>query len=613
MMLSMLEEIQSLNTMGVEILEEGNCSEAAAALACCLSHLSCRWCILSPTPTIAPSFCLSAIMEGENYPVATNDGAREGHHSSSTTTARSCTYSATAPNAVLVPNSSAPTTTTTNTAITTISHPVPTLLQCPPFGTTFWPDPSTSGQHQSYFHCRMAHPDGLKSYLGYPTYFPNTICPNSTTTSSASSENKKKVHGAVPSFVIHVYCEEEDMLDPRSEYFGHPFLFEYFDHCSNCSNCKYNGHGTPCCSLVGTLRQSSEHELLLQCGGTAATTNNMVPPKTTEAQNGNGCDGSCFYRSRRCEACPYGHKKHEVEAKAQQTVRPDATHHCHKNDNEEEEAEDKDDNNHGLMLTSRQHAAITICCLFNLALCYHLEWERGHRASTGLLESALSLYHYAFFSFTQPVQNHHHHHGLLGTITTPTMMDPCLSASSGSGEGHHSAVGQHSAAATAASFYWLQNFCSPSDPVLKVLMAICTNATQCHVELVAAGGGGDSPKQVSCWNQILNHILHYCHARDLYHPTPEETIRLKRGGDCVRFSSFCTEQQQQHNDTRMHDNDDDTRMHDNNESAVSYGDHNENHDDDDDDGASGSWPSCHDFFTLHAFLNSLPQQIARAA
>ncbi|KAL7556451.1 hypothetical protein ACA910_010890 [Epithemia clementina (nom. ined.)] len=420
-----------------------------------------------------------------------------------------------------------------------------------------------------------------------------------------------------PSFVIHVYCEEEDMLDPRSEYFGHPFLFEYFDHYynnnNNCSTCRNNVHWTPCCSLVGpttppeVLQQPSGHLSLLQCGGTAAATTNKVKNKT-EAQNGDGFDGRCFHRSGQCETCPHDQKKHQGEEQAQQLARPDATH---QNDNEGDEAEDKDDN-HGFVLTNSQHAAITICCLFNLALCHHLEWERGQRTSTGLLESALSLYHYAFFSYTRP-------HGLQGTTTTPTMMmDPCLSAttSSGSGEGHHPAFGQHSAAATATSSCRLQTFCSRSDPVLKVLMAICTNATQCHVELVAAGGGDLSPKQVSCWNQILNHILHYCRARDLYHPTPEETIRLQEGGGgghCVRLSSFCTKQQQQHNDTRMHDNDDDTRMHDNNESAVSYGDHNDNHDDDDDDDASGSWPSCHDFFTLHAFLNSLPQQIARAA
>ncbi|KAL7573995.1 hypothetical protein ACA910_001996 [Epithemia clementina (nom. ined.)] len=598
MMLSTLEEIQSLNIMGVELLEEGNYSEAAAAFSCCLSHLSC-----CSNPTTPPaSFCLksSMLLDGGNHLAATDSRGGESLNSSSTTTAPS-SNSATP----CWPNSSAPTTTTANT---TIAHPVPTqLLQHPNAGTSFRSD-SFSGQPQLYYshHSTMAY--DCKNYLGYPTY-PNTVCPHPTTTNTPTRKKN------APSFVIHVYCEEEDMLDPRSEYFGHPFLFEYFDHYNKNNNCKcrYNVHWTPCCSLVGpttppeVLQQPSGHLSLLQCRGTAATTTNKVKNKT-EAQNGDGFDGSCFHRSGQCETCPHDQQKHQGKEQAQQLARPDATH---QNDNEGDEAEDKDDS-HGFVLTNSQHAAITICCLFNLALCHHLEWERGQRTSIGLLESALSLYHYAFLSYTQPLQSHYQQQQQQHGFTT-TLMDPGLNATTrnGNGEGHHKAqaFGRHSAGATtAASSSWLQNFCSPSDSVLKVLMAICTNATQCHVELVAGGCGGDSsPKQVSCWNQILNHILHYCHARDLYHPAPEETILLKEGRtDCVRFSSYCTEQQpQQHDDTRMTDNNNDQRV-----SNDYYGNHG---DDDDDDDASGSWPSCHDFFTLHAFLNSLPQQIARAA
>ena len=105
-------------------------------------------------------------------------------------------------------------------------------------------------------------------------------------------------------------------------------------------------------------------------------------------------------------------------------------------------------------LTSEQYNICAIACLFNLALCFHLEWEEQKTCHTYLLQKALSLYEQAI-SLTRR--------------TTPL---------------------------------------SSSDSILMVLMAICSNATHCNSELV-------NLDQVQRWNGILRKIIKFTNDKEI--------------------------------------------------------------------------------------------------
>lgn len=95
-----------------------------------------------------------------------------------------------------------------------------------------------------------------------------------------------------------------------------------------------------------------------------------------------------------------------------------------------------------------QHAFCTICCLFNLGLCFHLEWQRN-RSKSLLLSKALQSYEIA-----------------LSLTNTPGVT------------------------------------IRPNDPILKVLMSLCTNAMHCHDEL-------GNPDQVWLLGRRLQDILDF--------------------------------------------------------------------------------------------------------
>jgi hypothetical protein len=97
-------------------------------------------------------------------------------------------------------------------------------------------------------------------------------------------------------------------------------------------------------------------------------------------------------------------------------------------------------------LTSEQHTFCTICILFNIGVSFHLEWQL-HKTKSSLLLKASRFYEQAL-----------------------SLADDIV--------------------------------LKPTDSILKVLMAICANATYCHVEL----GNHD---HVDCWNQKLQVILKF--------------------------------------------------------------------------------------------------------
>lgn len=103
-------------------------------------------------------------------------------------------------------------------------------------------------------------------------------------------------------------------------------------------------------------------------------------------------------------------------------------------------------------LTSEQYNSCTITSLFNLGICFHLQWEE-QKCQLCLLQKALLCYEQAISL----------------TYRTPP---------------------------------------SPSDPVLKVLMAVCANATHCNSELV-------NFDQMQRWNQTLKQIIKFSNDRHL--------------------------------------------------------------------------------------------------
>ncbi|KAL7578073.1 hypothetical protein ACA910_015007 [Epithemia clementina (nom. ined.)] len=105
-------------------------------------------------------------------------------------------------------------------------------------------------------------------------------------------------------------------------------------------------------------------------------------------------------------------------------------------------------------LTSEQYNSCAITCLFNLGICSHLEWEERKNHSH-LLQKALSYYEQAI------------------SLTS-------------------------------------RNAPSPADPVLKVLMAVCANATHCNNELVDL-------EQVHRWNETLKQIIRFSADKDLFY------------------------------------------------------------------------------------------------
>ncbi|KAL7573942.1 hypothetical protein ACA910_001953 [Epithemia clementina (nom. ined.)] len=123
-------------------------------------------------------------------------------------------------------------------------------------------------------------------------------------------------------------------------------------------------------------------------------------------------------------------------------------------------------------LTSSHHLVITICCLYNLALCHHLEWKkRRNKANTRLLETALSYYEQAF------------------------------------------AAGKSKCGSSSVLSF------KPTDAVLKVLKAVCVNATHCHCELGNVG-------HIGKWNRALNAIMRFSNVGDNYDGVNESsTVR----------------------------------------------------------------------------------------
>mmetsp|Transcript_6162 Transcript_6162/g.7986 ORF Transcript_6162/g.7986 Transcript_6162/m.7986 type:complete len:242 (-) Transcript_6162:40-765(-) len=105
--------------------------------------------------------------------------------------------------------------------------------------------------------------------------------------------------------------------------------------------------------------------------------------------------------------------------------------------------------------TPEKHTACSVCCLFNLGLCFHLEWMKHNKTKACLLVKAARFYEQA------------------------------LSLVSGS---------------YVASL-------QPTDAFLKVLMPICANATHCHIQL-------GNRSQATYFNQRLVQILEFsgdCH------------------------------------------------------------------------------------------------------
>eukprot|EP00522_Entomoneis_paludosa_P003954 CAMPEP_0172470502 /NCGR_PEP_ID=MMETSP1065-20121228/66495_1 /TAXON_ID=265537 /ORGANISM="Amphiprora paludosa, Strain CCMP125" /LENGTH=216 /DNA_ID=CAMNT_0013228449 /DNA_START=91 /DNA_END=741 /DNA_ORIENTATION=+ len=107
-------------------------------------------------------------------------------------------------------------------------------------------------------------------------------------------------------------------------------------------------------------------------------------------------------------------------------------------------------------LTNKDFSSCAITCLYNLGLCYHMEWFKYQKTSTDkLLCKALYFYRQAF-SFT--------------------------------------------------SDYTMR----PQDPILQVLMAISTNAAHCSVKLADLD-------QFRYWNKYLGKILNFCQDRRKNH------------------------------------------------------------------------------------------------
>ena len=103
-------------------------------------------------------------------------------------------------------------------------------------------------------------------------------------------------------------------------------------------------------------------------------------------------------------------------------------------------------------LTSEQYNSSAITCLFNLGLCFHLQWEES-KTHTFLVQKALSFYEQAI------------------SLTSKSAPAPC-------------------------------------DPVLKVLMAVCTNATHCNNELANLEHAGQ-------WNRTLKTIINFAKDKDM--------------------------------------------------------------------------------------------------
>lgn len=172
--------------------------------------------------------------------------------------------------------------------------------------------------------------------------------------------------------------------------------------------------------------------------------------------------------------------------------------------------------------TSEEHSVATICALFNLGVCFHSEWKNCAQERTSLLLKALHCYEQALSMFRSS----------------------CYSNT------------------------------SAHDPVLKVLMGVCSNATHCHIEL----GKLDL---VSLWNATLCSFLNFsrcscCSLED----------------ENIRDSSPCPMQV------------------DCEEKEV---DGDQNDDDSDDDGIAEREDCLYHYFTMQAFFNKFQRVAAHAA
>ncbi|KAL7574323.1 hypothetical protein ACA910_008431 [Epithemia clementina (nom. ined.)] len=406
--------------------------------------------------------------------------------------------------------------------------------------------------------------------------------------------------------LIFVYSNQEEVIDRRSEYFYFPFLFEGAATGSSNSSSKArnnrNEHKSPspgCCSSCQhppkQLRLAQGQEQLEASDSTAGTRGACSAPKPATAQ--------------------------EIHLPACESTTTS---------NEEDVTTQQDEDNVGgsssssassfdpalpasivMTLTSSQHVVLTICCLYNFALCHHLEWDRRQRKCSRLLESALDLYERAFSILRLS--------SLSNSTTSLFQSHSSAPATSSSTSSESSSQDQITFTGEApppqdarALLPW---FCSPSDTILKVLMAICTNITHCLGELAHV----EAYNKVWLWNQRLHAILQYCHTPGLYYnPHFWEALMQEDDDD---------------------DDDDDEELETVTaatittspslggvtNSSINGNSSDEGEDDDDDEvlepqqhpislaASSHVWPSCHQFFTLNAFLNSLPQTVARAA
>ncbi|KAL7576195.1 hypothetical protein ACA910_013681 [Epithemia clementina (nom. ined.)] len=525
-MLSALEEIQALNIVGVELLEERNYAEAAAAFSCCLSQLS--WSVLTSTITTTMVCPLNTTLLLEQDEDDVDLAPAPGTTATTLLTAPcgdiSCGHTA--------PKS-------------------PAASCCPSLRATYASRLVADAAHSDSPHDATIATSASRKSISY--------CLG--TNKDQTKDNNSNRHSSFPSsfsaLSVVVYSNQEDVMDPRSEYFSAPFLFEGISdkhQCTFCVNCK-------------TLQQQRQRPIHnhfpceARSTGTTVTVMEIDDVGFSESEHDDGevaeRDDCWDYSVDDCCSCGDGFTS-GVQDNAD--ILDTTNEHAH----EEGSSEDGT----ALLLTSHEHLVLSICCLYNLALCHHLEWEHQPGASTRLLESALELYQLAF------------------SVTHCNVRKSCAQSPSSSF--------CLTTATTASTSTWAffddrqPWFCSPSDTVLKVLMAICTNATHCRIELAR-----DLFKQVQFWNQTLYRILRYGRTKDLYHEEAFATlppIITHRASTTTRTD-----------DTRTHG------THGNDGYSDETSDNQEQEDDDD------SWPLCHEFFCLHAFLNSLPQQVARAA
>ncbi|KAL7576762.1 hypothetical protein ACA910_005676 [Epithemia clementina (nom. ined.)] len=141
----------------------------------------------------------------------------------------------------------------------------------------------------------------------------------------------------------------------------------------------------------------------------------------------------------------------------------------------------------GAWVSSQKHCSVSIACLYNLALCHHLQWndEKQQQQQQQQRQHYQSPLHNSDHMLRHLVRALDFYQQAFGAAV-------CHGRSIGGGSASHG---------TRAWFSWLD----PSDPIWPILMAVCTNAAHCAMELAQL-------PQVQLWNARLCQALHFTQA-----------------------------------------------------------------------------------------------------